>query len=136
MNGVSKVQDCRARRQGDALPLRSEEVDLFGVEGFLEFLHQIDSTLVALLQRGAYLLQPLLYGVVLYLLLRVRLFVQKMSRHALFSYGVHAVRTDLHLYPASYGRHHCRLQALVTVVLRMGDPISETLGIGRELASD
>ena len=52
MDGIGEIEHSAARGQCDGAATRGEDVNLFGIEGFLELLDEVEGTLVALLQRA------------------------------------------------------------------------------------
>ena len=52
-----------------------------------------------------------------------------MSGKSLFGNLIHTVGANLHLYPSSLLRHKCDVQGLVTVRLRVVEPVAQTVGM-------
>lgn len=136
VDGVGEVEHRAARRQRDGASPGCEKIDFLGVEGFLELLDEVESTFITLFEGGADLLEPFFDGVVVDLLLGVSFLVEEVGRHTFFGDGVHAVGADLDFHPPADGSHDGGLEALVAVVLGVGDPVAEPVGVGIELLRD
>ena len=80
-----------------------------------------------LLQRLTQTAQPLLRS----LCTLIDSLISPMCRDTSFCDGIHTLRANLYLHPATFARRDGSVQRLVAILLRDGHPIAHTLGVGR-----
>ena len=130
MDREGKVESRTACRQGADFALGGKyeylackEVELDGVEE----VHGIGLWVVQYLLDGA---QPLVQLVlVLGVFLANTVLVFPMGSKALLGYLVHTVGAYLHFNPLTGFRHQCNVQGLITVGLRLREPVAQTVGV-------
>ena len=103
--------------------LRREEVELYGVEE----VHGVGLWVVEYLLDGV---QPLVEFTFVFSKLYLSSFlVFPVCCKSLFGYLVHLVRAYLYLYPSALFRHQCDVQCLVSVCLRVVEPVAQSVGM-------
>ena len=99
----------------------SEEVELDGVEE----VHGIGLWIVEdFLDGGEPVAQ---FSLVLSYLFSLLVF--PMGGKSLFGHFVHALRTDLNLYPPAFARHQCDMERLIAVGFGVVEPFPQTVGM-------
>ena len=130
MDAEGKVQRRASSRHRLDLTLRCEDEDLRSEEvefDRVEEIHGIGLWVVKNLLDGA---QPFVqFRLVLRKLFLHTVLVFPMGGKPLLGNLIHAVRTDLHLYPSSLFRHQGDMQCLVAVSLWMTQPVTQTVGV-------
>ena len=130
MDGEGKVECRTTGRQGAYLSLRCKHEDLRGKEVQLdgvEEVHRVGLRIVENLLDGS---QPL---VQLIFILRVfaiyTVFIFPVGGKALFRNLVHAVGTDLYLYPTALFGHQRHMECLIAIGLWLREPVAQPVGV-------
>ena len=112
---LGKFADISIGREDKNLARRG-----FGIEALRERVG-------GLLQRLPEAAEPLLRG----LCTLIHTLIAPVSGDTSLGHGIHTLRADLYLHPATAACRHGGVQRLVAVGLGDGHPVAHTLGVGR-----
>ena len=121
-----EVECCTSSWHRDDFSLRGEDEDFGCIEVELDGIEEVHRIRLRIVQNLLDSAQPVVQ-LVLILSIFATLLVFPVGCKSLFCYLVHAVGADLYLYPASLLTHQGNVESLVSVSLRMVQPVAQTI---------
>src|SRR3712207_572096 len=108
MDMISKIQDGCSLRKLEQISLWSKDIDLILIKIHLELIHQLK--VIIILKGRTYICQPLINTA-----FTLYAFIPPMRSKTTLRYLIHALCTNLNLYPFVFRPQHRNMQTLITI---------------------